>query len=181
MRDLIKRIIKEETIKPKRMDVNSLRASQNFWDWLRYHEGDPKQKGEPTIKTYKDSKGVNTIGYGHTGQYAKPGNTITKEKANEIFIDDVNNAASCVKRFLKEWKDQKVKGQYLKQNEYEALISLVFNSGCQGVRESKFIQKVKYGKYDEAAEMIKDYKSGGLENRRKSEYQLFKNGNYMEI
>ena len=94
MRDLIKRIIKEETIKPKRMDVNSLRASQNFWDWLRYHEGDPKQKGEPTIKTYKDSKGVNTIGYGHTGQYAKPGNTITKEKANEIFIDDVNNAAS---------------------------------------------------------------------------------------
>ena len=29
--------------------------------------------------------------------------------------------------------------------------------------------------------MIKDYKSGGLENRRESEYELFKNGNYMQI
>ena len=181
MKDLIKRILKEETSKPKRVDVNSLIASQNFWDWLRYHEGSIKQKGEPMLKTYKDSKGVHTIGYGHTGEYAKSGNSITKEKANQLFIKDVNEAAACVKRFLKEWKYQNVKGQYLKQNEYEALISLVFNSGCQGVRESKFIQKVKYGKYDEAAEMIKDYKSGGLENRRKSEYQLFKNGNYMEI
>ena len=57
----------------------------------------------------------------------------------------------------------------------------MFNSGCQGVRESKFIQKVKYGKYDEAAEMINDYKSDGLENRRRAEYELFKNGNYMKI
>ncbi len=181
MKDLIKRILKEETSKPKRVDVNSLIASQNFWDWLRYHEGSIKQKGEPMLKTYKDSVGVKTIGYGHTGKDVYDGLSISKEKANQLFIKDVNEAASCVKRFLKEWKNQKVKGQYLKQNEYEALISLVFNSGCQGVRESKFIQKLKYGKYDEAAEMINDYKSGGLENRRKSEYQLFKNGNYMEI
>ena len=71
MKDLIKRILKEETSKPKRVDVNSLIASQNFWDWLRYHEGSIKQKGEPMLKTYKDSKGVHTIGYGHTGEYAK--------------------------------------------------------------------------------------------------------------
>lgn len=181
MKDLIKRILKEETSNPKRMDVNSLRASQNFWDWLRYHEGDPKRKGEPMNYAYKDSAGVWTIGYGNTGDLAKSGTKISKEKANQLFIKDVNEAAACVKRFLKEWKDKKVKGQYLKQNEYEALISLVFNSGCQGVRESKFIQKVKYGKYDEAAEMIIDYKSDGLENRRRAEYELFKNGNYMKI
>ena len=116
MKDLIKRILKEETSKPKRVDVNSLIASQNFWDWLRYHEGSIKQKGEPMLKTYKDSVGVNTIGYGHTGEYAKSGNSITKEKANQLFIKDVNEAADCVKRFLKEWEGQNVKGQYLKQN-----------------------------------------------------------------
>ena len=178
MKDLIKRILKEETDKSNRLDVNSLRASQNFWDWLRYHEGNPKHKGEPMLKTYKDSVGVKTIGYGHTGKDVYDGLSISKEKANQLFIKDVNEAASCVKRFLKEWKDQKVKGQYLKQNEYEALISLVFNSGCRGVRESKFIQKVKYGKYDEAAKMIIDYNSDGLENRRSAEYELFKNGTY---
>lgn len=31
MKELIKRILKEETSNSKRMDVNSLRATQNFW------------------------------------------------------------------------------------------------------------------------------------------------------
>lgn len=204
MRNTIRRILREETLREQwfeeigkqvakgaiakgalkgvdgRKNVDSLKARQSFWDWLRWHEGSPTKKGEPMLKAYKDSVGVWTIGYGHTGSEAYKGNTITKEKANTLFIEDVNEAADCVKRFLTEWKEQKVAGAKLKVNEYEALISLVFNSGCQGVRESDFIQKIKHGKYDEGAEMIKSYKSSGLEKRRKSEYDLFKNGKYVK-
>ena len=132
MRDLIKRILKEETSKPIRVDVNSLKATQTFWDWLRYHEGNPKQKGEPMLNTYKDSVGINTIGYGHTGEYAKSGNSITKEKANQLFIKDVNEAAACVKRFLKEWKEQNVKDKYIW-------------AGIKGVRESQIKHAEKEG------------------------------------
>ena len=164
-----------------RLNVNSLGASQDFWDWLRYHEGDPKEKGEPMTNSYKDSVGVWTIGYGHTGEDVRNGLTISKEKADKLFNKDVNESAGCVKRFLEEWEKEGVKGKDLKQNEYESLISLVFNSGCNAVRTSDFIQKVKYGEYDDAAEMIKKYRSGGLENRRKSEYELFKNGTYLKI
>jgi lysozyme len=179
MRNIIRRILREQT-ENNRQDVSSLRASQGFWDWLRWHEGSLTEKGQPVLKSYKDTAGVWTIGYGHTGSEAKQGNVIDAETANNLFKKDVNEAAACVKRFLKEWKEQNVEGQYLKTNEYEALISLVFNSGCEGVRTSPFIQKIKYGKYDEGAEMIKSYKSGGLEKRRNAEYELFKNDTYVK-
>ncbi len=96
-----------------------------------------------------------TIGYGHTGEDVYNGLTISKEKADNLFNKDVNESAGCVKRFLKEWEKEGVKGKNLKQNEYESLISLVFNSGCKAVRTSDFIQKVKYGEYDDDAGMIK--------------------------
>jgi lysozyme len=162
-----------------RGDGTILRASQKFWDWLRWHEGSIVKKGEPMLKTYKDSVGVWTIGYGHTGKEAYKGNVITNDRANELFVNDVNEAAKCVKRFLNTWKKNNNEGYRLKLNEYESIISLVINSGCMGVRTSDFIEKVKNGKYSEAAESILTYKSVGLENRRKGEYELFKNGKYL--
>jgi lysozyme len=183
LRRIVKRVMNEGKYVIKeydsRKDGTTIKASQNFWDWLRWHEGDSKKKGEPKHKAYRDSVGVWTIGYGHTGKEAYEGNTISKDKANSLLIDDVNNAAQCIKRILKQWKEDDREGYKLNGNEYEALISLVFNSGCQGVRNSSFIQKIKSGKYDEAATMILDYKSDGLENRRNAEYELFKNGKYL--
>lgn len=164
----------------ERIDGTKLIASQNFWDWLRWHEGSSIKKGEPMLKAYKDTVGVWTIGYGHTGEEAYEGNVISKSKANELFIADVNEAAKCVKRFLKFWKKKNHEGYKLKLNEYEALISLVVNSGCDGVRTSDFIQKLKEGDYDGAAELIKTYKSKGLKNRRNAEYELFKNDKYIK-
>lgn len=179
MRNIIRKILREQT-ENNRQYVSSIRARQEFWDWLRWHEGSPTKKGQPVLKSYKDSVGVWTIGYGHTGDEAYNGNTITKQKANELFIKDVNEAANCVKRFLTEWEKQKVAGAKLKINEYESLVSLVYNSGCQGVRDSDFIQKIKFGKFNEGAEMIKSYKSNGLESRRMAEYVLFKYNTYLK-
>jgi GH24 family phage-related lysozyme (muramidase) len=92
----------------------------------------------------------------------------------------VNEAAKCVKTFLNSWKETNHEGYKLKLNEYEALISLVINRGCEGVRTSDFIQKLKKGNYDDAAELIKTYRSKGLKNRRNVEYELFKNSQYIK-
>jgi lysozyme len=174
----LKRLIIESD---NRSDGTKLIDSQYLWDWLRWHEGSPIEKGEPLLEAYKDTVGVWTIGYGHTGKKeAFAGNVISKSKANILFIKDVNEAADCVKRFLNSWKEKNHEGYKLKLNEYESLISLVFNSGCEGLRTSDFIQKLKIGNYDDAAELIKTYKSKGLKNRRNVEYDLFKNGKYIK-
>jgi len=181
----MKIIITEEQLKilineSSRMDGSVLSVSSSLLDWLKYHEGSAKSKGEPMLKTYTDSVGVNTIGYGHTGKYAIPGKTITKETADKLLINDVKDASNCVLRFLNVWKENKNPGYKLKQNEFDTLVSLVYNSGCNGVRQSDFIQELKKGDYIGAAEGIKSYKSSGLENRRNAEYEMFKNGKYIK-
>ena len=161
-----------------RFDGTTMKVSQNFWDWIKYHEGSAKYKGEPLLKTYVDSVGVKTIGYGHTGSYAKPGKTITKNIAMELLYNDAAVAADCVRRFLTDWKSNDKLGYKLKQHEFDALVSLVYNSGCSGVRTSDFIQKLKKGDYNGTANGIKNYKRLGLENRRDAEYSMFKSGEY---
>lgn len=182
----MKIVITEEQLKGlinesnTRGDGSVMRVSQNFWDWIKYHEGSAKYKGEPVLKTYTDSVGVNTIGYGHTGRYAVPGKKITKDTALNLLYSDTKEAGDCVRRFLTSWKSSDKPGYKLTQNEFDSLVSLVYNSGCNGVRQSEFIQKLKKGDYDGAATGIKSYKSSGLENRRYSEYEMFKNGKYIK-
>lgn len=163
-----------------RLDGSTLSVSGSFVEWLKHHEGSPKLKGEPVLKTYTDTVGVNTIGYGHTGKYAIPGKKITKDLALRILESDIEEATDCVLRFLENWKQNGNPGYKLKQNEFDSLVSLVYNSGCSGVRQSSFIQKLKKGDYDGTAIGIKSYKSSGLENRRYAEYEMFKNGKYIK-
>lgn len=163
-----------------RRDSTGLKASQNFWDWIKWHEGDPKKKGQPILVGYKDSVGVPTIGFGHTGPEVKIGMKISKEKALEYLYADATEAANCVRRIMGEWKSKKIPGYKLKQHEFDALVSLVFNSGCDGVRRSIFIQKLKKGDYQGAAVNIQYHSNKGLANRRKAEYEMFANGNYLK-
>ena len=93
----LKYIIKESD---GRKDGTSLKASQNFWDWLRWHEGDMKKKGEPLLKAYKDSVGVWTIGYGHTWG-VKAGQTITSQQAERYLAEDIEGSVSRVDKILK--------------------------------------------------------------------------------
>lgn len=163
-----------------RGDGSVMKVSQKFWDWIKHHEGSAKYKGEPMLKTYTDSVGVNTIGYGHTGKYAVPGKTISKDVALNLLYSDAKEAANCVRRFLTSWKGNDKPGYKLKQNEFDSLVSLVYNSGCSGVRQSDFIQKIKKGDFSGGAESIKTYNSKGLGNRRYAEYEMFKNGKYIK-
>jgi|TARA_R110001592_G_scaffold6900_5_gene38089 lysozyme len=160
-------------------DGTKMRASQNFWDFIKFEEGDPKKPigniKEPLLKAYKDTSDVWTIGYGHTGKDVKADLVINKKQSLELLYKDASEAADCVRRFLGEWKDKGLKTYMITQGQFDSLISLVFNTGCDSVRMSRFIQYLKSGQNKKAAESILLYKSSndGLKSRRKKESNMF--------
>jgi lysozyme len=150
-----------------------LHLSQKGWDHIRNEE-------KLVLKAYNLGDNHITIGYGHaqpekTSKY-RVGKSITKEKANKLFREDVNEAAEGVKRMFRQWKEQGIDVK-VTQNQYDAMVSIAFNMGVEGFRKTEFVQQIKRNQLDKAAELIKvtgisdDFP--GLETRRLKEYQTF--------
>ena len=122
------------------------------------------------LKAYKCSAGVWTIGYGHTSG-VKEGDVITKEQAEKYLKKDVISFENTVNGVVK------VK---LNQNQFDALVSLVFNIGSGAFKKSTLLKKLNAGDYDGASEQFLVWvKAGGqtlkgLVNRREQERALFR-------
>lgn len=118
------------------------------------------------LSAYKDSVGVLTIGYGHTGKDVKSKMTITQDEADELLKKDIHRFEVHVSEYRKKYK--------WTQNEFNALVSFAFNIG-------NIDQLTKNGKRNKGqiADAILLYtKAGGktlsgLVKRRKAEYELF--------
>lgn len=140
-------------------------------------------KGEALIKSfesysslaYLDSRGIPTIGWGHTGWYAQGvavalGQTCGLEQAETWFADDTATAVAGVMRGL---------DVVANQNQFDALVSFTFNCGITAFAHSTLLRDLNEGLVQSAAnEFLKwDYCAGkesdGLENRRKAERALF--------
>lgn len=121
---------------------------------------------------YKDTGGVKTIGYGHTGAGVKEGE-ITKERAEELLQQDVATAKSAI--------DSLVRVE-LSQPQYDALVSLVFNIGEGAFKRSTLLKHLNAGQYDLAAKEFNRWvhdngkKLPGLVKRRQLEAKLFSDG-----
>jgi len=165
----------EDTLKNSAYkDISELHLSQSGWDMIRDEE-------KLSLTAYSIGDGMITIGYGHAERVSsskyKIGDTITKEEANRLFHKDVNKKASGLKRLWKRWKNKGIDIK-LTQNQYDALISIIYNSGVSGMLKSDFIQELKKGNYQKTAELIKtfrinDKKFPGLRIRRLKEYEKF--------
>ena len=161
-------------------DASVMRASQQFWDMIKEFEGSPNKRKdgvkEPVLKAYKDTRGIWTIGYGHTGRLSGPKVTsdmkITEKEALELLYKDASVAADCVRRMAKQWKDD-VFNFTFSQGQFDALVSIVFNVGCDGMRTSDFIQELKKGNDKKAGEMIKTFALTGGKDRREKESEIF--------
>lgn len=120
------------------------------------------------LTAYRCPAGVLTIGYGHTGN-VKAGQTITKERAEELLRQDLVRFETAVTawNYLYNWNE----------NEFSALVSFAFNCGeaslrnllKSGTRSRAEIRNaiVLYNKD------INGHKLEGLVRRRNAELKLF--------
>jgi lysozyme len=154
--------------------------SQKGWDHIKSEEGDPRHPGEPVLKAYKLGDGKVTVGWGHAEPVRKSkfkvGQKITTSDADELLKMDLTNASDGVRRIFKDWEE---KGLDVKINQdmFDALVSISFNTGINGLRKSMMIQDIKKGKFEEAGEKIKtlnvNKKFPGLQDRREKESEMF--------
>lgn len=125
------------------------------------------------LKAYQDVVGIWTIGYGDTRGVTK-GMTITKEEAEKRLTERLKEFEGYVDEYVK---------AKLTQNQYDALVSLVYNIGPVNFRDSTLLKKLNATDYAGAAdEFLRWNKAGvrgklreieGLTNRRKKERELF--------
>lgn len=88
-----------------------MKTSQEGINFIKKHEG-------LRLAAYLDSTGTPTIGYGHTGG-VKLGDVITEQQAEQYLRQDVIIAENEINR-------QQLP---LNQNQFDALVSFVFNVG----------------------------------------------------
>lgn len=118
---------------------------------------------------YKCPAGIWTIGYGHTSGVRK-GDKCTEAQAKEFLKNDIEVFEACINNLVK---------QTLTQNQFDALVSFVFNIGCIGFKASTMLKYLNNKQYELAAEEFPKWvlsngkKLEGLVRRRQAEQDLF--------
>lgn len=112
-----------------------MKASNGIKDFIKRYEG-------CELTSYKDSVGVLTIGYGHTGSDVKAGRTITQAEANNLFDKDIAAFEGQLNSLLV--------GTQVNQNQFDALLSFSFNLGIGKLKTSTLFKKVKSNPSDES-------------------------------
>jgi len=162
-------------------DPLQMSPSENLIKFLKCEEAEVGSKCEPVLQSYKKPGDVWTIGWGHTGEYAKPKQKINISQAENILRKDADEASECVQRIFSEWKSKNI-NRYITQSMYDTLTSLAFNAGCGSLRGTNsnddVIDYVKKGKFSDAANKILSFKSdkrgfSGLKKRREKEKNMF--------
>lgn len=139
-----------------------MKISNKGIELIKRHEG-------LVLKAYRCPADKWTIGYGHTLN-VKSTDVINKEQAEYFLRQDVKSAESDVNR-------EKLN---LTQNQFDALVSFVFNLGVGNFKKSTLLKKVKANPNDPTIKNELErwiYAGGkvlnGLVKRRKEEADLY--------
>ena len=127
------------------------------------------------LTAYKCSAKKDTIGYGNTfyedGKAVKPGDKITKERADSLFELISDDFAKKVVPLVK---------SQVNENQFGALVSFAYNAGIGNLKSSTLLKKVNANPSDASIrlEFMKWDKAGGkqlagLTRRRKAEADLY--------
>ena len=161
----------------EKSNFDNINFSENALKKVRKFIADREGYSE---NAYQDTRGVWTIGYGHT-KNVKQGDKITKEDAEKFFKEDLEEHIIPL---------NKVKVP-LNDNQKAALASLIYNIGGTSFSNSSILKKLNEGDMEGAAEAFelycketktvningenvrKKFTNQGLLNRRKKEKELF--------
>jgi len=139
-----------------------MHTSQKGLDLIKSFEG-------LRLSAYRCPADIPTIGYGTTSG-VKMGDTITKERAEEMLREDVKRFEDQVLRLVK---------VPLTQGQFDALTSFVYNLGPGNLSNSTLLRLLNAGDYKGAAAQFDRWnKAGGkvlagLARRRAAERALF--------
>jgi len=139
-----------------------MKASEKAYSLIRQFEG-------LRLTAYRCPAGVWTVGYGHTSRVV-PGMVITKEQAEDYLKRDIATVENIVN----------AECLNLRQCQFDALVSFVFNVGGRNFRKSTLMKKVKANPNDNSImdEFLRwVYANGvvlpGLQKRRLAEMRLY--------
>ena len=125
---------------------------------------------ELKLKAYLCPSKVWTIGYGHT-RTAREGMVITERDADALLLQDLRTAENAVNEFVT---------VPLTQNQFDALVSFVFNIGISAFKHSTLLVLLNKEDYQAAKEQFARWNKGsggnvlqGLVRRRREEGKLF--------
>ena len=123
------------------------------------------------LYAYQCSAGVWTIGYGHTKD-VEPGMQITQEDAEQMLVDELHEYENYINEYVT---------APLSQNQFDAMVSWVYNLGPANLKASTLLKVLNAGDYEGVPAQIRRWnKAGGeildgLIRRREAEARLFKN------
>lgn len=129
-----------------------------------------KRFEECRLKAYKCPAGVWTIGWGTTGRGIKEGLVITQPTANNMLKAHIADISLDLTDIF---------GNKLEQNEFDAIVSFVYNIGITAFRRSTMCHLLMEGKNAEASKEFDRWvyangkKLAGLVKRREAEKDLF--------
>ena len=129
------------------------------------------------LEAYQCSANVWTIGYGHTKD-VEEGDTISKEEAEEMLVEELHEYENYVNEYV---------NVALSQNQFDALVSWVYNLGPANLKASTMLKVLNDGKYEEVPYQMKRWnKAGGkvldgLVRRREAEALLYQGREWYEI
>lgn len=129
------------------------------------------------LKSYEDSGGIWTIGYGHTSAAGAPSvykdMQITEKEAEKILCQDLRECEAAI---------EKAVAVPLSDEQFAALVSFSYNVGITAFCKSTLLKKLNNGEYEAVpTELQKWTRVGGkriqgLVNRRAAEAGLWAKG-----
>jgi|TARA_R110000851_G_scaffold329761_1_gene501963 lysozyme len=129
------------------------------------------------LEAYKCAAGVWTIGFGSI-KGVKQGDTITQEEADNLLLHEMDEYEGYINDAV---------NVDLNQNQFDALVSWVFNLGPSNLSSSTLLTRINNKDWDDVPAQIKRWnKAGGkvlqgLIRRREAEALLFEGKEWHEV
>jgi lysozyme len=126
---------------------------------------------------YEDGAKKLTVGYGHMivpGDGCIKGSPITMGQATSLLTKDLNTAENCVNQV----------GTELTQNQFDALVSFVYNLGCTAFKNSTMFKLLQENNIEAAAQefprwdRVAGVPNQGILKRRLAEQVCFQHNIY---
>lgn len=168
----LSRLIWPEGIKPRKLWLSPV-GLDHLKTWERCR-----------LQAYDDGYGFLTIGWGHKLTHSElTSGKITlgqrrirwrdglnQEQADQLLDKDADWAERCVREHTT---------TRLRQGQFDALVSFVFNTGCEAYRTSTLHKRLNAGRLDDVPEQLRRWRfsagreSAGLARRREAEIELW--------